>query len=1267
MDEAGAASPDPFTLFTRLSSRVSGAPGGHSAAVDGDRPPLAVGSVINSRYEILRALGSGGMGWVYDVRDAVHPERATALKILAGAARFAETSALLEDEFRTMTKLEHPNIARVYDFEPIHGTRDCIITMERIDGVQINEAMGDGPDHRMVIDSVVQVCRALSYVHSRGIVHYDLKPSNILMQPDGTVRVIDFGIARDAGLTGTAYRGTPQYMAPEMLGPSEDADHRADLYSLGITLYELLTGALPHSARRPEAVVASAIINRVALPERVHVPDWLRDLVTRLCAPDPADRFRSANDVIEAINAGSDSVHELETAETRQSYVMTPAFSGRRFELASVIDFVQRRLAGESIEASLLIGGEAGVGKSRLMREARQKAQLRRIVFIESNCYGDNPTEYGPISDLLTQLVPLVEQLDSEDSVSRWLPELVRVAPGLARGRRVEALPRPVTAEDERARLLEAVSAFFVRAATVVPYVLYINDLQWAGWGPARMFAHLSERIRDDQTRGTMPPLALIGSYRSNESEGRPLGWMLQRIRKEDTAIELELTELDAPAVGEIIGSMLGIDRTPAPFLERIMQETRGNPFFVQELMRMLIEDGTVHLAAGRWATAGDLGDLVLPSGIVATFRRRFSLLEPVEQDVLRALSVQGRPMPIELLGALLGNARSVSAVTRRLADRGLIVRSEGSGRAYAMGHDRMRETIYGDLSEDARRDWHRRIGELLERPSTHEAAGDAPPLDQLAHHFWHASNGEKALAYAIPAGKRAMSQFANQAALEHFEHALALLAPADDRYWEIFEHRADMLVRLSEYERAQAAYEELLLAVGGRPLVEARIHGKLADIHMQSSRLEAAVEYGWRALEAYGEKRPRGRLGWAAATLGLFIAFVLERLGLHTPTRDPTNLEHRVAAYDKLFRAYFFFEPKRTFLCTLRLWKIAAEGPDFEATACAKSGVAMMIGLAGMRRWAYELFEEARKDADSAGSRWWAGTTEMRLGVVSRMAGLWNVERLDRAVEALRDAGDMFDLGAAVYHAADACYHAGRITEAYERVRAMNAATARIEPGAPPSVRGNRIVEALCSALRGQPDERLLEECYAEALAAKDVIGSALLLFDLGEVLVHYDRVEEGLERLERGYAVWKEERLLDNYSSSVLYRLPRAYLELPELSRVRERRLRRVHAKAMRRTRRAHLNWRSPVLVNEARIRERAAKTSDADEAFGASIDVARRQNAGLFVSMGLYEWGRALVSRGDASAAEERLDEALELADQGGNVWLADRCRALLGSTT
>jgi serine/threonine protein kinase len=354
------------------------------------------GTVINGRYTIRRAIGHGGMGWVYDVGDALHPDRAVALKIAKGLAENPALLSLFKTEFSTMARFDHPNVARVYDFEELRGSADFAITMEQIDGAPINEAL-QTRDWRVVIDHIVPVCRALSYVHSRRVVHFDLKPANILVDHSAHVKVVDFGIAGGPLGRRRGVVGTPLYMAPELL-VGEGGDYRADLYALGVTLYRLLFGETPCPERELSAIARWLSHNHVRVASAARVPAWLGTLVEKLCAPDPADRPRNPSAVIEAINTGGGSTYEFETSETRQSYVTTPRFAGRTRELDTILRFVSQRSSRGGGSPALMVTGVSGIGKSRLMKEVRQAAQLQRLPFIEANCYETNPVEFGRLA-----------------------------------------------------------------------------------------------------------------------------------------------------------------------------------------------------------------------------------------------------------------------------------------------------------------------------------------------------------------------------------------------------------------------------------------------------------------------------------------------------------------------------------------------------------------------------------------------------------------------------------------------------------------------------------------------------------------------------------------------------------------------------------------------------------------------------------------------------------------------------------------------------
>ena len=711
---------------------------------------LAGGSVINGRYTVRRAIGHGGMGWVYDVADALNPERAVALKIARGLGANAARLSLFKTEFSTMCKLDHPNVARVYDFEEIRGSDDFAITMERIDGQPIDEALR-AHDWRSVVDRLAQVCRALSYVHSRRIVHFDLKPANILIDVRGAARVVDFGIAAGPLAHGDRIMGTPLYMPPELLLSEGNADHRADLYSLGITLYELLFGEPPCKARTLVDIAAWLSEGGVQVVPSATVPEWLARLVETLCARDPADRPRHANAVIQALNASGGFAYQLETRETRQSYVTTPRFCGRTNEQSRILSFLSQRLSGKGAEPALLVSGVSGIGKSRLMKEVRHAAQLQRHVFIEANCYERSSVEYGPIADVLYQLVPLIETLGGIDIVHEALPALVKMAPRLSHGRSVEELPKAMSADGERALLLQMSTEFVLKAARLVPFAVYINDMQWAERGPAELFSYIARRISDDQSQGERIRVALIGSYRSDEVEHRPLEPMLRAIHARRLSADIELSALASEQLGDIIRSMLGVENIPGEFLERRVDGDRWQSFLcaggdagpVREWLG-LSRGGQVGDEGRdrRTADSGDDGGGLSPA-----------LPSPRRAGKGRRASARGaRP-------AAAGRAHRRCARERRRHDRAARARREDdrrqAGRPRAQLQHRARPHArddYGDLEEEQRQTWHRRIAEKLEAASSRLPDADQP-LDELARHYREAKVPDKALTYSILRG----------------------------------------------------------------------------------------------------------------------------------------------------------------------------------------------------------------------------------------------------------------------------------------------------------------------------------------------------------------------------------------------------------------------------------------------------------------------------------------------------------------------------------
>ncbi len=718
----------PTTQGTGSSSSVH-----RLGLADYDRQ-LPEGSVINGRYEVEGCIGRGGMGVVYRVRDRLHPSVPLALKTIRSRLVQRSQVSLFKSEFKIMATLRHPGVAAVHDFDVVQEGRDYFFTMDLVAGDDLYQAT-EGLELQPILDLFVQICRAIAYVHDRGFIHLDLKPSNILVDAGGQPRIVDFGVAATRNVLDGSLKGTLHFMAPEM-AVDRRVDHRADLYSLGIVLYQLLCRQVPFAGTNAVSLLQSH--REAPLPfetERARrVPEALRSVIAKLCAKDPADRYRNANTVIAAISEGSGVAYEVQTPATRESYVFSSRFIGRERELDEVYRFVEQRLRGDSGSCAFLaLGGPSGAGKSRLMREVRCQAQLSERAVVEATCYEGKGTELGPLLDIVAAVRSLVVAAGGGEQLAQLLPANDEL--GASRPDNAAAAASP-----HRSQAADAAVELLLGASKLVPFVMHVDNVQWAS--PATVAALEAVAARAGEARAR---LALVVSYRDDEVQGRPAAELLRRPHR-----ACHLASLQTEAVGQLLASMIGLEVIPDAFTRRVAGETAGNPFFVEEVMRQLIENGSVFLEDGRWATSDDIGRLALPASIANALGRRLAMLAQREREILETLAVVERPTSLSFLEQLEGQLSDATLEALARLERHAMVSREARGElTYRISHDRLREIACATLSVERRRALHHLVAATLERA---HKAGDMSRIGEMAHHFGCADEPNKAVEYGIAA-----------------------------------------------------------------------------------------------------------------------------------------------------------------------------------------------------------------------------------------------------------------------------------------------------------------------------------------------------------------------------------------------------------------------------------------------------------------------------------------------------------------------------------
>ena len=347
---------------------------------------LTSGSVIHDRYHLEAEIGRGGMAAVYRARDE-KLNRVVAVKVLSEAGLGTAGRARLVHEAQAAAQLNHPNIVTVHDVGEVEGTP--YIVMELVEGGSLHDR--PPASNAALVGIARQVCTALEHAHAHGIVHRDLKPENVLLTPDGTAKLTDFGLALSIASRTTTegvIAGTVFYLAPEQaLG--QPLDGRTDLYAVGVMLYELTTGRLPFAADDPLAVVSQHLYTPVVPPSTYNdaIPPALETLILKLMAKRPEDRPASAADVrraLESIDLSPAKAGRAAPASMLER-IARGHLVARDRELHEARSLWQQAAAGQG--QVLLISGEPGVGKTRLTRELAAQAAVSGGTVLTGECY----------------------------------------------------------------------------------------------------------------------------------------------------------------------------------------------------------------------------------------------------------------------------------------------------------------------------------------------------------------------------------------------------------------------------------------------------------------------------------------------------------------------------------------------------------------------------------------------------------------------------------------------------------------------------------------------------------------------------------------------------------------------------------------------------------------------------------------------------------------------------------------------------------------
>jgi len=758
---------------------------GHSLIEEAPTPTITPSheptSFVSGRYQVINFLGEGGKKKVYLAHDS-KLDRDVAFALLKTEKLDKEARTRITREARAMGRLgSHRHIVTIHDFGEEDG--QPYMVAELMTGGDVEGLIEKAPEHRLPLEQAVEitkaVCQGLDFAHANGIIHRDLKPGNVWISDDGTAKIGDFGLAVAANVSRLTEEGmmvgTAFYMPPEQ-AMGQEVTPRADIYSLGAMLYEMVTGRPPFIGDTSVAIITQHIDTSPPISPTWHRADLspgLEALIMQLLEKDPAKRPASAADVLKVLDSidlnqvGKAPTEEVSTIDRGPLY--RRVFVGRESELKQLQSAFDGAASGNG--ALMMVVGEPGIGKTAICEQLSTYATLHNGKTLVGHCYeeGSLSLPYLAFIEAMRSYVLTRETRELRRELGTGAADVARIVSEIREKLKVKPKPSE-SPEEERYRLFQAVTGFLTNAATVQPLLIILEDLHDADKGTLEMLTHVSRNLSGAR-------LLIIGTYRDVEVDrAHPLSASLAELRRVASYDRITLRGLNADEVHRMMNAISGQDISWG-LAETVHRQTEGNPLFVQEVLRYLRESGVATGDHGRWQVSSDTPlAMAIPEGLRDVIGKRLSLLSTECNRILSIVAVIGREFRLDTLQKVADTTEEelFTALEEAKAAGVLEERSTvGIGATFRFTHAFFRQTLYEETFTPRRIRIHQQVGSALEEIYARRREEHAA---ELAEHFAQSTEHDdlvKALEYSEMAAERAWSVYAYGENVRLLEQAL--------------------------------------------------------------------------------------------------------------------------------------------------------------------------------------------------------------------------------------------------------------------------------------------------------------------------------------------------------------------------------------------------------------------------------------------------------------------------------------------------------------